>query len=70
MADPDVRTCCLDVRTILSAEVDSLSETILKMDIAIENSKLDLAAAIIIKDSIQSQLESIPEQELIQLPEK
>ena len=60
----------LDTRTVLKKEVENLGENIDKMHITIENSKLDLAATKLIRDSLLSYLESIPEQQEILLSAK
>tara|TARA_R100000664_G_scaffold34244_2_gene55676 strand:+ start:4422 stop:4619 length:198 start_codon:yes stop_codon:yes gene_type:complete len=57
----------LDRKTILEREVKNLEETIDKMHVAIENSKLDLAATKLIKESLEDSIKTLPEQQEIKL---
>ena len=49
----------LDPSTILKREIENLTTAIEKMSDAIENSKLDLGATKVIKESLESQLKQI-----------
>ena len=49
----------LDPATILEREIENLTTAIEKMSDAIENSKLDLGATKVIKESLESQLKQI-----------
>jgi|TARA_R110002051_G_scaffold203634_4_gene270001 hypothetical protein len=52
----------LEMRGVLIKEIENLTDTIKKMGIAIENSKLDLQAAKIIKESLEDSVKTLPDQ--------
>jgi hypothetical protein len=49
-------------REVLVKEIENLDDAIAKMGIAIENSKLDLDAAKLIKDSLEESVKRLPDQ--------
>jgi hypothetical protein len=52
----------LDRKTVLTKEIANLDDAIEKMGVAIENSKLDLEATKLIKDSLEDSVKALPDQ--------